>query len=230
MSNILIVESENDKFFFQALVDELKYDIEIEEPIYIDLEYECLQGLSKKRMINALKELEADIQKRDIEKIGIVIDIDTFTREQRLEWFQECLDAVFPQSQKLANTGEFIEIETIFAENIKLACYFTNVDGNGELETVLKAIKAQESPHADCLIDWKNCITDRRKQISEKDFDKFWVAIYLRYDTCSRKEQKQAARKCSFEYSMKEKKTIWNFADPLLDDVKAFLNLFAESN
>lgn len=173
MSNILIVESENDKFFLQALVDELKYDIEIEEPIYIDLEYECLQGLSQTRMIKALKELKADIQKRDIEKIGIVIDIDNFSPEDRLAWLQECLDRVFPQSQKLANTGELIEIETILEETIQLACYFTNVDGNGELETVLKAIKSQDSPHADCLIDWKHCIEHQDRKIGDKDFDKF---------------------------------------------------------
>ncbi|WP_204102555.1 MULTISPECIES: DUF3226 domain-containing protein [Spirulina sp. CCY15215] len=228
MSNILIVESENDKFFLQALVDELKYDIQIEEPICLELEYECLEGLSKTRMIKALKELEADIQKRDIQKIGIVIDIDDFSQEKRLEWLQECLDEVFPQISKLVNTGEFIKLETKSEETIKLACYFTNVDGNGELDTVLKEIKSKDSSHADCLIDWKNCIESQDRKISDKDFDKFWVAIYLRYDTCSRKEQKQAARKCSFEYSMKEKKEIWNFTHPLLNDLKEFLSLFAE--
>jgi hypothetical protein len=226
-SNILIVESKNDKFFIQALIDEIKADIQIEKPICID-EYECLDGLNPTKMTNALKALKADVQKEDIQKIGIIIDIDNFSYEKRLEWIQKCLDEVFPNNQKLANAGEFIEVEVTPEETIKLACYFTNVDGNGELETVLKTIKSQDSLHADCLVNWKNCIESQNRQISDKDFDKFWVSIYLRYDTCTKKEKKQAGRKCTFEYSMENKKYIWEFAHPCLDDLKAFLNLFAE--
>lgn len=74
MSNLLIVESKNDKFFLQALIEELNYDIEIDTPICID-DYECLEGLSEKRLVEALKSLLADIQKRQISKIGIIIDI-----------------------------------------------------------------------------------------------------------------------------------------------------------
>lgn len=79
MSNLLIVESKNDKFFMEALIDNLNYDISIEPPICIN-DYECLEGLSKFKLINALKALAADIQKRDIQKVGIVIDIKKFLR------------------------------------------------------------------------------------------------------------------------------------------------------
>lgn len=34
VSNLLIVESKNDKFFLKALIKELNYDIEIDAPIY----------------------------------------------------------------------------------------------------------------------------------------------------------------------------------------------------
>jgi hypothetical protein len=110
-----------------------------------------------------------------------------------------------------------------------LACYFTNFEGKGELETLLKAIKARKSPQADCLSSWKTCIESQGKDISDKDFDKFWVSIYLRYDTCSNQEQTQAGKKCSmsgFKYVMEHKKDIWDWNNPALDDLKEFFTLF----
>ena len=75
MSNIVIVESKNDRIFMQAMVEKLNYDLQVASPIYID-DYKSLEGLSKTELIKALKALEANIDKRDIEKIGIIIDID----------------------------------------------------------------------------------------------------------------------------------------------------------
>ena len=81
-----------------------------------------------------------------------------------------------------------------------------NVQGHGELETLLKTIKTKPSIYADCLYEWKKCIEnqfqsdiDRKltKTISEKDFDKFGLNNYIRFDTCSSYEKKQAYRKCS---------------------------------
>jgi hypothetical protein len=78
VSNILIVESKNDKNFREALINELNYNIQVDAPICID-DYECLNGLSKESLTGALKELKAEIQKRDIQKVGIIIDIDNHT-------------------------------------------------------------------------------------------------------------------------------------------------------
>ncbi|MEG4341312.1 DUF3226 domain-containing protein [Microcoleus sp. D3_18_C2] len=75
MSNIVIVESKNDAIFMKAMVEKLNCDIQVEKPIYIE-DYERLEGLSETKLITTLKALEADLQKRDIEKIGIIIDID----------------------------------------------------------------------------------------------------------------------------------------------------------
>ncbi|MFZ4557967.1 MAG: DUF3226 domain-containing protein, partial [Pseudanabaena sp.] len=113
--------------------------------------------------------------------------------------------------------------------NIQLACYFTNLDGQGELETVLKAIKQKESIHADCLDNWRSCLTSNEKTIKNKDFDKFWVDIYVRFDTCSNNDKKQAGRKCSmkaFDYVMENKSEIWNLDHPKLNNLKEFLGLF----
>ena len=212
----------------QAMVEEINCDIQLEPPIYID-DYESLEGLSETKLINTLKALEADLQKRDIEKIGIIIDIDNYSEQERLEFVDRCIKQVF-EAETLSSTKQFIDIcTTDHGTNAKLACYFTNVGGKGELETLLKAIKATDSPYADCLDSWKTCLESQGKEINQKDFDKFWISNYIRFDTCSKKEQKQAGVKCSmseFDYVMKNKKDIWDWNNPALDDLKEFFKLF----
>ncbi|WP_293337618.1 DUF3226 domain-containing protein [Microcoleus sp. CAWBG58] len=227
MSNIVIVESKNDAIFMKAMVEFLNCNIQIEPPICID-DYECLEGLNPKKLITTLKDLEADLQKRDIEKIGIVIDLDNYSESERLEWVSECIKDVF-EAEILSSTKQFIDICTKLGTNAKLACYFTNVGGKGELETLLKEIKAKDSPYADCLDSWKTCLENQGKKISQKEFDKFWISNYIRFDTCSKKEQKQAGDKCSmskFDYVMEHKKDIWDWDNPTLDDLKEFFKLF----
>ncbi|GBE73146.1 hypothetical protein myaer87_03730 [Microcystis aeruginosa NIES-87] len=54
--------------------------------------------------------------------------------------------------------------------------------------------------------------------------------LYLRFDTCSTEDKKQAGRKCSmngFDYVMKNKRHIWNFEHEVLNELKEFLQLFA---
>ncbi len=227
MSNIVIVESKNDKIFMQAMVEKLNCDIQVDPPIYID-DYKSLEGLSETELIKALKNLIRKIDRKDIEKIGIIIDIDNYSEQERLKFVDRCIKQVF-QAESLSSTKQFIDICTDIGTNAKLACYFTNFEGKGELETLLKAIKARESPHADCLNSWKTCIESQGQQINQKGFDKFWVSIYLRYDTCSDNEQQQAGRKCTmsrFDYVMEHKKDIWDWNNPALDDLKEFFTLF----
>ncbi|MEG4306661.1 DUF3226 domain-containing protein [Microcoleus sp. D3_18a_C4] len=227
MSNIVIVESKNDRIFMQAMVEKLNCDIQVASPIYID-DYKSLEGLSETELIKAFKALEANIDKKGIEKIGIIIDIDNCSEQERLRFVDRCIKQVF-EAESLSSTKQFIDICTDNGTNAKLACYFTNFEGKGELETLLKGIKARESPHADCLDSWKTCIESQGQQINQKGFDKFWVSIYLRYDTCSDNEQQQAGRKCSmagFDYVMEHKKDIWDWDNPALNDLKEFFKLF----
>lgn len=228
MSNIVIVESKNDRIFMQAMVEKLNCDIQVASPIYID-DYKSLEGLSETELIKALKALKAQIDKKDIEKMGIIIDIDNFSEQERLKFVDRCIEPVF-KAESLSSTKQFIDICTELGTNAKLACYFTNVGGKGELETLLKAIKARQSPYADCLDSWRSCIEEKEgKNIKQKDFDKFWISNYIRYDTCSKQHQKQAEKYCSmlrFDYVMEHKKDIWDWDNPALDDLKEFFKLF----
>ena len=99
-----------------------------------------------------------------------------------------------------------------------------NVSGSGELETVLKAIKSKDSTYADCLESWRDCLKGKGKpDLSQKEFDKFWVNNYLRFDTCLASEKSQAGTKCNYEAGIK--KDIWDFENQILDDLKEFLKL-----
>jgi len=230
-SNKLIVESNNDKYFLQAIIRHLNCNIEVESieptpPIIIsEDDYKSMEGLNAKKLIAALNSLKADIEKGEIERVGIVIDIDDNEENERINFINECLQEVFPGTTSLAEVNKFVNI-TFDDINIHLACYFTNVDRKGELETVLKMIKSQNSVYADCLESWKDCLNSHGKEIKIKDFDKFWVSIYLRFDTCSKNDKKQAERKCSCKSAMNEKTWIWDFEHPTLNDLKTFLQMF----
>jgi hypothetical protein len=229
VSNIVIVESKNDRIFMQAMVEKLNCDLQVASPIYID-DYKSLDGLDETKLISAFKNLKAEIPKKGVKKIGIIIDIDNYSEQERLGLVNNCIKNGFgTETETLSSTKQFIDISGDNGTKAKLACYFTNVGGQGELETLLKEIKAKDSTHADCLDSWKECIEGKEKEIDRKDFDKFWVSIYLRYDTCSNQEQTQAGKKCSmsgFDYVMKHKKDIWNWDHPALDDLKEFFTLF----
>lgn len=63
MGNLLIVESKNDKIFIEKLLEVMNIDqIKIDKPICID-DYECLEGLDKKKLLNALKSLSNSVKK-----------------------------------------------------------------------------------------------------------------------------------------------------------------------
>lgn len=208
MSKILIVESHNDKFFIEALVKHINSsDITIETPICTIDDYECLASLSQ--LENRLIALKAEVEKiASIEKIGIIVDADKVGVQSRTDKVQIVVDKLF--------TGLDVEI----------SIYIMNVDGQGELETVLKQIASNDTTIADCLESWKACIEEGKK-LSQKEFDKVWVQMYQRYDCCTKKEAKQAGKKCNNEISFS--KNIYDLDNPILAELKTFLQELGEN-
>ena len=222
MNSLIIVESHNDKFFIEKLRDELGLkNIELKEPICNITDYECLNGLSEKKLQQTLKEIKFD----EYQKIGIIIDADNEGIENRIALINKCVRALedVPNDFTITKINEFIKIESL---EVEIGCYITNKDGFGELETILKAIASEDTTYADCLEAWRNCLTSKDKTIKDKDFDKFWVSNYLRFDTCTKNEQKQADKNCKNEVAIK--KDIWDFYNPILNDLKEFLRLLSE--
>jgi len=95
------------------------------------------------------------------------------------------------------------------------------VDGYGELESILRNIKVNNSVHADCLNKFQECLPDNDK-LSDKEFLKRWIYYYQVYDNCSSRDRKQISKNCNDEASMR--KAIYDFDNHLLDDLKEFLN------
>lgn len=218
--NIIIVESENDKYFIEALRDYLTVDVEVGTPMCSIDEFECLDGISK--LQPRLKELKERIQKDDVQKIGILLDADKVGIATRVDEINKALHVIC-SDVTLTGVNTVVKSNELDAEFL---CCITHVEGVGELETLLKTIASQEKIHADCLDAWKTCLEGQGKSISPKDFDKFWVTLYLRYDTCRPSERRQADKKCKGELAIK--KPVWNFDHPALDDLKTFLQLFKE--
>lgn len=219
--HILVVESHNDKLFIEQLIVHLKnINLEVSPPICNIDEYECLSGLSEKKLSDKLNDLRIASDKEGISKIGIMVDADANGIDAKL--------ALVNSSLKKA--GFTITIPSVNAwiyddsQSLNISCHVLNVGGCGELETMLRAIKSSESVVADCLESWRECLNDKSKAIKQKDFDKFWVSVYQRFDCCSRNDKKQADRKCSFEASMK--KPIWDFEHTALAELKAYLGMF----
>lgn len=217
MNNLLIVESAGDKYFIEALLNDMNIKLKPTETVCSINDYECLGGIDEREQKNLEKKLKFISNRVDtgqievIDKIGIIFDADKIDIAQRTEDIQKKIDLVFGEDTK-----------------VKFKIYIMNVNGKGELEDILKEIKTKEAPYSDCLYAWKECLEKQNIEITDKIFNKFWINNYIMYDTCSNATHRgKKGKYCIFEYAMKEKK-IWNFEHPILDDLKEFLKEIGE--
>ena len=206
MSNILVVESENDKFFIEVLVNHINIKLNVENPICSIDDYECLGGIGKLK--KRLKELKAKVKKDDIDKLGIIVDADEKGVAERKKEVLNICNEIF--------------------NDIYIDCsiYIINKNGYGELEDILLDIKSKDSFVSDCLDVFQKCIPNDKK-LSQKEINKLKINFYHRYDGCSKKERKQAQRKCNNEVSFKNK-NLYDFDHEILNDLKQFLKELGE--
>ena len=102
MSNVLIVESENDKYFVEALIEHWQYaNITLNSPICSIDDYECLAGLSAKKLKYSLSLLKYESRKRSIEKIGIILDMDNETETSRIKMVNTAIQESFETDEQL---------------------------------------------------------------------------------------------------------------------------------
>ena len=116
------------------------------------------------------------------------------------------------------------EFQKDIKNDIEIACHILNIDDKGSLDNILKTIAKGKSEYADCLKAWKECLEDKGESVSDTIFTKFWVNNYLRFDTCTKKEQKQSSKKCNFEKALE--KDTWDFEHKSLKSLKFFLKMF----
>ena len=213
--NKLVVESHNDKIFIEKLKSILNIDnLEISQPLCSIDEFICLDGLG-----NLEKKLK-DIKLDELDKLGILIDADEVGIEKRISEINGIL-------KKVGIEVEFKDINEFQKDSkndIEIACHILNIEDRGSLDNILKTIAKNSSPYADCLESWKKCLEEKEEKVSDPIFTKFWVNNYLRFDTCTKEEQKQISEKCNFEKALE--KDVWNFEHQALDSLKDFLKLF----
>ena len=238
MSSLIIVESENDKYFIEAFLDKLNLDnVEVGKPICEVNDFDCLGG--EKNLEPRLESLKLD----RYDKIGIILDADDKGTEKRIEFINQALKSSCDDIE-LTQINKFEKSKTL---ELEIACYIMNIDDKGELETVMRVVKSKDSLYADCLDAWRECLKKQEIEVKQKEFDKIWVSHYLKYDTCiSSKHKRKKTKYCANELinntendediqnnlkSTKEtlQKDIWNFEHTVLEQLKEFLFLFSKS-
>ena len=187
MSSRILVEGESDKVFIEALIEHLQKDIEVDSPVCSAGECELMNG--KDDLKKKLEAIKRDARKHGIDKVGIILDANSVGIDQREIEIQEKILQVFGRNP-----------------DVLFLTYIINIDGAGELETLLKAVKSEDSFYADCLNAFQDCLPSDKK-LTRKEFDKLWVYNYQKED-CNSSELDQ----------------MYNFDNTLLNDLKDFLN------
>ena len=219
----IIVEGKNDKFFIEALLG-IK---DVVSPLVEELgginDFEYSDKIEKKLTI-----YKTQAENKSLKKVGIIIDQDN-KENDRIAFLNKMIAKVFGEEYFLKKVQDSIEIK--LEDNIlKISCFIVNINGEGELSTVLKAIKSQNKPSlfADCLIKWWECADTEKKIIDQVEFDKNWYHYYIKWDNSTHQERQQAGKYCSLEYSLHHKRDIWNFENSALDELKDYLKKFKE--
>lgn len=239
--SIIIVEHDNDKFVFEAIIRFMQRETEIgvESAENTDIEWLIKNAESSIEQPTGLKEAILgtfnDIVAGRCDKLGIIWDLDDLGVENRIAQFNNAIefakDAYKKEviiSQPLSKINEFITL-TIDGVEIQLACHFIHIDGKGEIENVLKAIATKPAPLADCVdAHLPKCLKiNNEKELREKDLVKLWINHYQRYDTLTKKNRTEAYTKT--ENVMKNRTEIYDFGREdvkELTELKQFLNLF----
>lgn len=247
MKNILIVESENDQYFIEALVKQ----ISTETSVYRIDEYKH-SSLDEKNLTTQITNALTDVS-RGVSKIGIILDMDDSTQKDRIDLINRCFkkaarDSGLSAPPELENMNKFLSYRIREDEDLKtqIACFFTNIDGQGELETVLWEIKSEESVFADCLkTGWLSCLKGKKTfsdekgkpcDISGKELLKLQIDFYKRFDTLKRADRDEkntdwrgimtGITKHHNEPVDARGEDIFNLNHEKLEDIKKFLKMF----
>jgi hypothetical protein len=251
--NILIVESQNDQYFVEALIKHEQ--LQNGRCIVID-KYEHSPVDSKgEKLATAIGTVLTNTTD-SIYKVGIILDKDDATLQSRLDLVNNAIQTAFTDNgfdtiveTKLDKPNLFITINKDKDTPIQFACYFTNINEKGELEDVLKEIAAnQKDAHfANCLFEgWRECFEKKGKKmvkkgehgghITEKEMVKLWVDFYKRLDTLKKGDRNKETTdwqgiclgyKDSKGNKIEERASkIFDLNHQVLDEMKAFLYLF----
>ncbi|MDI9358704.1 MAG: hypothetical protein QM528_07140 [Phycisphaerales bacterium] len=221
----LIVESQNDKAFFEAYIEHINPSFEnIKDIIAERLEFTTIAGGIDK-LDKVLTQLKDDYQGYNLSKnkIGVILDRDTSDEDCLMEKINDKITTIFKREGKLSNKVYSIEYPT--NEN-SLEFHYLFIIEN--LEQLIKRIatKKDHAPYTNCLDAWQTCLEQKGVQLLPKEFDKHWVNNYIRYDTCltnlHKSNRDKFCNQAKFNVLVKEK-GLFDFESRELHEIKLFL-------
>lgn len=232
---LLIVESPNDKAFMQLLMSSSQMT-EI-SPIY-DTEIDHLHNFTgtdgkEKRGKDALPQklqvVKAQLSKKspDIQHIAVIVDADsppTGGKTQSLALINRAFEEAFGVNPGFTEPGQSVEHTVNLSGELaalKMSCYLTqDSTGEGNLDTVLKAIASQSCAESDCLELMNACVAEKTGA-PMRDFTKQWVNYYVR-SHASKKQLKNAENRLH-EVITEQGKDIFNLNSPVIEGLKSYL-------
>ena len=236
--SLIIVENENDRYTFEAIVGHMALHEKLEvghtewETQPADPNPLKPTGLTN-RLKSSYRAFKNNSDQR-IDRVGIIWDLDNFSATDRIKMVKRAIQQAYPEAflslfdavntfgSIVFDAGKNTEFE------VKIACHFVGIHGKGEIEDVLKAIKNQASPLADCIDSiLPNCLEKNGlPDISDKELGKLWINHYQRYDTLAKKDRNNA--NTAWKNVMSHRSSIFDFERndiPELVDLKAFLRM-----
>lgn len=233
---LIIVEDDSDKYTFEAIIRHINLQDNLSVIHTPDIEWKSIADENNpsrpNALIKGLKSLLNDISKEKYDKIGIIRDMDTNTKENRLLLVNNALrEAYSDVAQELTDVNRlfpfsFLQNSTGNSLIVHFACHFVHLNNKGEIEDILKAIKTQPSPLADCVDEHlPACLGINEDELREKDLVKLWFNHYQRYDTLSKEQRKSPFT--TIKHIMEQRTHLFNFDKdvPELNELKQFLRM-----
>lgn len=168
-----------------------------------------------------LKNAMALIKKGELNKIGVIVDADEVGIAQRVSE----ISTIIKEKYSDINIIQENTLYTSAVHDVEIGVHVLNVNGKGELTTLLRTISSKETIFAKCLDQWKNCYVAQGKHISDNDFDKIWVSTYIRMDAMTESEKRDALVNNRLDIAIT--KDYWDYEHDSLEQIKFFLKLFA---
>lgn len=234
MSHKIIVESFNDQAIYHHILVNLcilpSPDI---EPIDSTLDWVELDGLEETKLFRKLKEIQTDlIRAQKIPKIGIIIDLDSASINDRISFLNRICSNAFNILIDIESTNKFKRYTLPeYSLDFELGYCFCSLNGQGELEDIMKAIADTSASHyANCLEQgWKTCVQSKGKTIKDKDLRKLWMDFYKRMDCLTSKQRKQAKQNVRWDTFLSLHSDKFDFSKDIaeLNEIKSFLSKFS---
>jgi hypothetical protein len=122
VANVMIVESQDDEAFLRAIIDHINESTHLTITI---VEFYILDGIERENyrsLEQRLKRLNDTLLKDDIQKIGIVLDLDEQTREERLALVSQCIQRVFREAARIDDIQKLFQLNA--STNTQIGCHF----------------------------------------------------------------------------------------------------------